>query len=106
MAAGGLIPLIGGIKDDLRRGNRPDDPFARVSGPPIVRAVVPAGSSFGQQFAYDGFSSAGLNGSRADAVPQPKLTLPLVNLGIWLATSAVGAVIGLVLSSSLINVLK
>lgn len=113
MAVGGLIPLIGGIKDDLRRGNRPDNPFARVSGPPIVRAVVPAGSSFGQQFAYDGFSSAGLNGSSvgpngssADAVPQPKLTLPLVNLGIWLATSTVGAVIGLVLSSSLINVLN
>ena len=35
-----------------------------------------------------------------------RLTLPLVNPGIWLATSAVGAVIGLVLSSSLINLLK
>ena len=110
MAVGALIPLIGGIKDDLRRGNRPDDPFARVSGPPIVRAVVPSGIAGTQQFAYDNWSPAAMNGSAglglADAVPPPKLTLPLVNLGSWLATSAVGAVIGLVLSSSLINVLK
>lgn len=106
MAVGGLIPLIGGIKDDLRRGNRPDDSFARVSGPPIVRAVVPSGFVSTQQLAYDNWSPGAMNGSLADAVPQPKLTLPLANLGIWLATSAVGAVIGLVLSSSLINVLK
>jgi hypothetical protein len=107
MAVGGLVPLIGGLKDDLRRGNRPDNPFTRVSGPPIVRAVTPAGiSAAPQQFGYGGsFSPAGLNGSFADAVPQP-LTRPLVNLGIWLATSAIGAVIGLALSSSLINLLK
>ena len=59
----------------------------------------------GQQFAYDSFSPAGLNGSFTDAVPQPKL-MPLVNLGIWLGTSAVGAVIGLLLSSPLINAMK
>src|SRR5712691_9273816 len=107
MAVGGLIWLIGGFKDDLRRGNQLDNPLAQVSGPPIVRAAVPAGFSPGpQQFGYGGWSPASMNGSLADAVPQPKMTLPLVNLGLWLATSAPGAVIGLVLSSSLINLLK
>ncbi|HET7018849.1 MAG TPA: hypothetical protein VFI65_33335 [Streptosporangiaceae bacterium] len=112
MAAGGLIPLIGGIKDDLRRGNRPDNPWARVSGPPIVRAAVPSGFSSGPagpagpQFGYGSWSPPSMNGSLSDAVPQPKMTLPLVSLGLWLATSAVGAVIGVMLSSSLVNLLK
>ena len=105
MAAGALIPLIGGIRDDLRQGNQPDNAFARLSGPPIVRAAMPAGFSPAQQFGY-GFSPASANGSLTDAIPQPKMTLPLATLGLWLTTSAVGAVIGVVLSSSLINLLK
>jgi len=111
MAIGGLIWLLGGLKDDLRRGSQPDNPFARASGPPIVRAAVPAGFTSGPQYgAQPGYGSwspaAGPNGSLTDAVPQPKLTSPTVNLGIWLATSAIGAVIGLALSSSLISLLK
>jgi hypothetical protein len=112
MAIGGLIWLIGGLKDDLRRGNRSGNPFGPVSGPPIVRAAVPSGfvsaQQFGAQpFGYGGSPLAGLNGSSlADAVPQPKLSLPLVSLSVWLATSVAGAVIGLLLSSSLINLLK
>jgi hypothetical protein len=124
MAIGGLIWLIGGLKDDLRRGNQPDNPFAPVSGPPIVRATVPSGFVSAQQFGaqqfgaqqfgaqqfgaqqFGGSPRAGLNGSLADAVPQPKLSLPLVSLSVWLATSVAGAVIGLLLSSSLISLLK
>lgn len=118
MAIGGLIPLFGGIKDDLRRGNRPDSTFAGFSGPPIVRAAVPSGitsglaglsgsaGSAGPRFGYGGFTLASMNGSLADAVPQPRMTLPLVSLGLWLATSAAGAVIGGLLSSSLIHLLR
>jgi hypothetical protein len=115
MAIGGLIWLIGGLKDDLRRGNQPDNPFAPVSGPPIVRATVPSGFVSAQQYGAQQFGAqqfgswspaSGLNGSLADAVPQPKLSLPLVSLSVWLATSVAGAVIGLLLSSSLISLLK
>jgi hypothetical protein len=123
MAIGGLIPLFGGVKDDLRRGNRPGSTFAAFSGPPIVRAAVPSGISSGSagpqfgpqfgppgppgpQFGYGGFTPASMNGSLADAVPLPRMTLPLVSLGLWLTTSAAGAVIGVLLSSSLIHLLR
>jgi hypothetical protein len=111
MAIGGLIWLLGGLRDDLRPSDQPGSPFARVSGPPIVRAAVPAGFTsaprYGAQLGYGSWSpAAGPNGSIADAVPPPGLTSPMVNLGLWLATSAVGAVIGLMVSSSLISLLK
>jgi hypothetical protein len=108
MAVGALIPLIVGIVGDLRSGNRPDNLLARADGPSIVRAVIPAGiSPAPQQFGYGGFLPAGLNGSLADAVPQPRTAWPLASLGIWLATSAIGGAIGsLLLSSSLVNLLK
>jgi hypothetical protein len=106
MAAAALVGMIWDIKDDLRPGSR-RSPLASVSGPPIIRAVIPAGiSPAPQQFGYGGFLAAGSNGAVADAVPQPGMTPPLATLAAWLATSAVGAVIGLLVSSSLINALK
>ncbi len=100
-----LTQLIWGIKADLRRDNGPDDRAARPSFPPIVKALVPvAGFSPAQEFGYRWKPSE--NGSLAVPVPQ-SMASPLVALGVWLATSAVGVATGvLLLSSLMINLLK
>jgi hypothetical protein len=110
LAVGGLAPLLSGIIGDLRQGNQP----AVIGSPvqqPIVQAVIPPGLGTAPPITFGGWSAAGttalgVTGSPVDAVPQPVQPSPLASLSIWLGTSVVGAVLGVVLGSSLVSVLK
>jgi hypothetical protein len=107
LAVGGLVPLLSGLIDDLRQGSQPTTTGARVPQP-IVQAVIPPGLGMAPPTTYGGWPAAGttalgVTGAVADAVPQPSA---LASAGMWLVTSAVGAAIGLFLSSSLVSVLR
>ena len=110
LAVGGLAPLVYGLIGDLRQGNQP----AAVRGPvqqPIVQAVIPPGLGTAPPTTFGGWpavgtTALGVTGSLVDAVPQPVLPSPLASLWTWLATSAAGAVIGVVLGSSVVSLLN
>jgi hypothetical protein len=110
LAVGGLVWLLGGLIDDLRPSSKPAVIGARVQQP-IVQAVIPSGLGAAPPITYggwsaDGTTALGVTGAVADALPQPGRRWASASLGIWLATSVVGAAIGLVLSSDLVSLLR
>jgi len=110
LAVGGLAPLLSGLMGDLRQGTKSAVISSRVQQP-IVQAVIPPGlavappTTFGG-WSADGTTALGVTGTPVDAVPQPVRPTPLETLAVWLITSAVGAAIGLALSSSFVQLLK
>ncbi len=110
LALGGLVPLLSGLISDVRPGGKPSSSSRRI-GPPIVRAVIPPGLGSAPPTTYGGWSASGatalgVTGRPVDAIPPQVQPSVLASIGIWLLTSAVGAAIGLVFSSSLVSTLK
>ncbi|HWF78989.1 MAG TPA: hypothetical protein VN695_00320 [Streptosporangiaceae bacterium] len=111
LAVGGLVPLLSRLISDLRPGNGQPVAVGGVVQRPIVAAVIPPGLGTAPPTTFGGWSAGGptaqaVTSALADAVPQPVRPSPLASLGIWLATTAVGAAIGVVLSSSLVSLLR
>lgn len=110
LALGGLAPLVTGLMRGLRPGPRPTS-VSRPAGPPIVPAVIPPGvdaarpATFGSWLG-SGTTALGVTGTPVDLAPRRPQRQALASVGIWLATSAVGAAIGLFFSSSLVSALR
>jgi hypothetical protein len=112
LAAGGLIPLFGALTGELRSGvgRGGSGPSRVISGPPLVRAVIPPGLGIAPEPGFDGWpmsgtTALGLTGAVTDAVGPPRPSA-WSSIGLWLVTSAVGAAAGLVVGSSLVSVLR
>ena len=110
LALGGLAPLLSGLISELRPGGKPGS-VSRPIGPPIVPAVIPPGLGTAPPTTFGGWpaggaTALGVTGTPVDAVPQRVQPSALARIGLWLVTSAVGAVIGLIFSSVLVGALK
>jgi hypothetical protein len=94
LAAGGLVPLVGGLASDLRQGNKPNPIYANLA--PVVQAGVPVdggwlGAPVGRDLSLTGASAPGA---------------AVGSIATWLLASLAGAALGLALSSSLLTLLR
>jgi hypothetical protein len=112
IAAGGLVALFGVLTGELRSGNgrSGNGPSRVVSGPPLVRAVIPQGIEITPEPGFGGWPASGptalgLSGAVTDAVGPPR-TSAWSRVGAWLITSAVGAAAGLAIGSLLVSALR
>jgi hypothetical protein len=117
MAAGGLIPLLSRLADDLRRpSSRPSPVIPGMQ--PLVRAAVPTvpGLQPGPGTTFQPGATATF---QPGALPVPGLvpgtgTVPqaaarsseLLRTGVWLIVSLAGTAFGIALSASLISMLR
>jgi hypothetical protein len=116
MALGGLFWLVASMRSDLRPA-RPSSRVVAATSVPLVQAVIPPGfgtapdpsdiwSTGGQ--VRGGTTALGVTGLGAavDAVPPPRRASAFLSTGIWFVLSALGAAVGLGLSSSLVSALS
>jgi hypothetical protein len=117
MAAGGLIPLLSRLADDLRRpSGRPDPVIPGMQ--PLVRAAVPSvpGMQPGPGITFQPGATAtfqpgmlpapGPVPGRGAASQAAARSTELLRTGVWLIVSLAGTAFGIALSTSLISMLR
>ncbi len=117
MAAGGLIPLLSRLADDLRRpSSRPDPVIPGMQ--PLVRAAVPSvpGRQPGPGITFQPRATATFQPGmlpvpglvpRTGAMSQAAArSTELLRTGVWLILSLAGTAFGIALSTSLISMLR
>lgn len=121
LAAGGLVPLLGGLLSDLRTAGRPDPVAASMQ--PLVRAqFMPSGWGGGFGSAADGATAVGGPGSLGWVSPSVSPSTPVPGLGsgqstvarnpsaawlgLWMVLIVLGGALGAIANSALISALR